>query len=62
MAKNTDKSNTTKKEQPTQTEQNPVKPSSPPVTVPFKEPSGELRENVKRGESRQVDTHKNTDK
>ncbi len=55
MAKNTDKGNTTKKEPPT-----PNPPPLPSVT----QPNTQLRENVnaERVETRQVDSHKNTDK
>jgi hypothetical protein len=53
MAKNTDKSNITKKEQPAQ---------SPPALPPVTQPITQLRENVNKGETRQVDTPNNTDK
>lgn len=53
MAKNTDKGNTPKKEQPAQT----------PKQIPtVKQPIGQIREDTNRRETRQVDTHKNTDK
>lgn len=55
MAKNTNKSNTPKKEQPAQTP-----PPLPPVTQPITQ----LRENVNKNEvkTRPVDSQKNTDK
>lgn len=53
MAKNTDKGNTPKKEQPAQT----------PKQIPtVKQPIGQIHEDTNRRETRQVDTHKNTDK
>lgn len=55
MAKNTNKSNTPKKEQPAQTP-----PPLPPVTQPITQ----LRENVNKdvAKTRPVDSQKNTDK
>jgi hypothetical protein len=66
MAENNNNTNSTTNSTTTttQTEQTPAAPTQPPVPTAFKQPSGELRENVNRGETetRQVDTHKNTDK
>lgn len=64
MAENTNNTNTNTNSTTTttKTEQTPVTPTTPPVPVAFKEPSGEIRENVNRGETRQVDTHKDTGK
>ncbi len=62
MSENNNNKTTTT--QTTQTEQTPATPPQPPTPTAFKQPSGELRENVNRGETetRQVDTHKNSDK
>jgi hypothetical protein len=46
-----------------QGEQTPITPTPPPPKpTEFKVPSGELRENVNRGETKQVDTRTDTDK
>lgn len=50
MAKNTDKSSNTKKEQ------------SPPKLPPVTKPVTQLRGIIKKDETKQVDNHKNTDK
>ena len=66
MAENTNNTNSTTNSTTTttQTEQTPAVTPQPPQPTAFKRPSGELRENVNKGETetRQVDTHKNTDR
>lgn len=64
MAENTNNTNTNTNSNTTttQAEQTPVTPHTPPVPVAFKEPSGEIRENVNRGETKQVDTRKDIGK
>lgn len=42
--------------------QPPAPPVQPPAPVPFKQPSGELRENVNRGETKSIDNRNNIDK